>query len=259
MIGTRAPSTPGGIRVGQESQALGEHVAGFEVRDHEHVGLPGDGRSDVLDLRRAEVDGVVEGKRPVEDPARDLAAIGHLTERRGFDSRGHLRVHGLHSGQDRDPHGLDAQRVREVDCVLDDVDLLLEGRSDVDSRIGHDQCRGMVRHVHHEAVTDPARRPQPVPPDHGGHELVRVQTPLHQRFGLAGLDERDGLLGGGVAVRRVDDAEGREIRLEAGRGRGDLLTRSDQDRIDDPERGGLAGGAERGCIAGVRDRDLQRW
>src|SRR5215212_3162443 len=32
---------PGGIRIGQEGQALGQHVAGFEVWDDKDIGLPG--------------------------------------------------------------------------------------------------------------------------------------------------------------------------------------------------------------------------
>jgi hypothetical protein len=53
---------------------------------------------------REEVDGVVEGERPVEDRARDLAAVGHLAERRSLDRRRDLRVHGLHRGENGHPH-----------------------------------------------------------------------------------------------------------------------------------------------------------
>ena len=60
----------GGIRVGQEGQALGEHVAGLEIGHDEHVGLSGDRRSDLLDPGRAEVDRVVERQRSVEDRRR---------------------------------------------------------------------------------------------------------------------------------------------------------------------------------------------
>ena len=220
----RPEHDPGRIRIGQEGQALGQHVAGLEVGDDKHVGLPGNRRSDVLDLGRAEIDGVVEGERPVQDAARDLAAVGHLAERRGFDGGRNLRVHGFHGGQDGDPNGLDAERMREIDGVLDDVDLVLQGRGDVDRRIGHDQGRLMARHVHDEAMADPARRPQAtVPADDSRHQLVRVQAALHQRLGLAGLDERDGFLGGGMAMGRIDDAERREVHLEAVRRRGDFV------------------------------------
>ena len=76
--------------------------------------------------------------------------------------------------------------------------------------------RLMARHVHDEAMADPARRPQAaVAADDRRHQLVRVEAPLHQRLGLAGLDERDGFRGRGMAVRRIDDAAAREVRLEA--------------------------------------------
>ena len=41
----------GGIRARQERQALGQHVAGLEVRHDQHVGPAGDRRDDVLDRR----------------------------------------------------------------------------------------------------------------------------------------------------------------------------------------------------------------
>ena len=66
----RAEHDAGGIRVGQEGQALGQHVAGLEIGHDEHVGLPGDRRDDLLDLRRAEIDGVVERERAVQDRRR---------------------------------------------------------------------------------------------------------------------------------------------------------------------------------------------
>ena len=150
------------------------------------------------------------------------------------------------------------ERVREIDGVLDDVDLVLEGRGNVDRRIGHDQGRLMARHVHDEAMADPARRPQAtVAADDSRHELVGVEAALHQRLGLASLDERDSFLGRGMAMGRVDDAELREVHLEAVRRRSDFVPGPDEDRIDDPERGGFERSAERGRIAGMRHSDPQ--
>ena len=63
----------GGIGVGKEGQALGQHVAGLEIGHDEHVGLTGDGRLDVLDLRGAKIDRVVERKGTIEDGAGNLA------------------------------------------------------------------------------------------------------------------------------------------------------------------------------------------
>ena len=89
------------------------------------------------------------------------------------------------------------------------------------------------------------------------HEFVRVQAALHERLSLAGLDERDGFLGSRMAVGRVHDPHAGEVRREAGGGCGDLVPRPDEDRIDDPERGGLPGGAERAPVAGMDHGDLQ--
>ena len=114
-----------GIGVGHEAQALGQHVAGLQVGHHQDVGLPGDRRRDLLDPGRAQVDGVVQRQRPVEHAAGDLAALGHLAQRRGLDRRRHLRIDGLHRRQDRHLGLFPTQRARQVDRVLHDVHLVL--------------------------------------------------------------------------------------------------------------------------------------
>ena len=48
--------------------------------------LSGDRRLDLLDLRRLQVDGVVERERAIENAARNLAAVGHLAQRGGLDA-----------------------------------------------------------------------------------------------------------------------------------------------------------------------------
>ncbi len=128
----RAEHDAGRVRAREERQALGQHVAGLEIRHDQHVGASGDRRVDLLDLHGLEADRVVERERPVEDAAGDLAAIGHLAQRARLDRRRHLRIDGLHRRQDRDAHLRKAHRVREVDRVLDDVDLVLHRRRDVD-------------------------------------------------------------------------------------------------------------------------------
>ena len=71
MIGTlRAEHDAGRVGAGQERQALGEHVARFEVGHDEHVGPARDRRVDLLDLRRLQADRVVERERAVEDARR---------------------------------------------------------------------------------------------------------------------------------------------------------------------------------------------
>src|SRR3954463_10888411 len=64
----RAQDDAGGIGVGQEGQVLRQHVAGFEVRNDQDVGIPRHGRVDALDARRFRADGVVERQRPFQQP-----------------------------------------------------------------------------------------------------------------------------------------------------------------------------------------------
>ena len=79
----RVPSTmPARIRAGEVLQLLGQHVAGLEIGHEQDVGLPGHRRDDRLGARRFQRDRVVERERPVEHAAGDLAAIGHLAQRR---------------------------------------------------------------------------------------------------------------------------------------------------------------------------------
>ena len=66
------------------------------------------------------------------------------------------------------------QRVRKVDRVLQDVDLFLQRRRDVDGGVGDDQRLVVRRHVHHEAVADAPRRAQArVAPDDGAPSARR--------------------------------------------------------------------------------------
>jgi len=46
--------------------------------------------------------------------------------------------------------------VGEIDRVLNDIDLLLERRRDVDRSVGDDQRSIVVRDIHYEAMADPA-------------------------------------------------------------------------------------------------------
>ena len=79
MIGTRAPSTiPAASAPGEERQALGEHIASFEVGNDEHVRTSGDGGYDLLDRRRLRTDRVVERERPIEQRPGYLTALRHF-------------------------------------------------------------------------------------------------------------------------------------------------------------------------------------
>ena len=93
---------------------------------------PATGESIFLIRAAVEVDRVVERQRAVEDAAGDLPAVGHLAQRAGFDRGRHVRIDRLHRRQDRHVRHRPAQGVREIDRVLDDVDLVLQRGGDVD-------------------------------------------------------------------------------------------------------------------------------
>ena len=163
MIGTlRAEHDAGRVGAGEERQALREHVAGLEVGHDQHVGAARDRRVDLLDRRRLEADRVVERERAVEDAAGDLAAVGHLAQRRRLDRRRHLRVDRLHRRQDRDPH----LRRRRSACARS---IAFCTMSTLSSSVGAMltaasvmiSASAMRRHVHHEAVADAPRGAQP--------------------------------------------------------------------------------------------------
>src|SRR5262249_46080582 len=78
----RTEHDPGRIGAAEENEVLGQHVAGFQVWNDKNLGSPGDRRLYSLDPCRFWIDCIVEGERPVEDPASNLSSIGHLAERR---------------------------------------------------------------------------------------------------------------------------------------------------------------------------------
>jgi hypothetical protein len=82
----RAEHNAGRVRLGKECEILGEHVARLEIGHHENLRVPGDCGFDAFDLGRLRANGIIESKRPVENPAGDLATLGHLAERRGVDA-----------------------------------------------------------------------------------------------------------------------------------------------------------------------------
>jgi hypothetical protein len=57
------------VRLGEERQVFGQHVAGFEIGHDENLGAAGDRGCDAFDLRCFGIDGVVERQRAVEDAA----------------------------------------------------------------------------------------------------------------------------------------------------------------------------------------------
>ncbi|KAG1438706.1 hypothetical protein G6F57_019734 [Rhizopus arrhizus] len=157
------------------------------------VGVAGHARHDALLVRRVARDRVIERQRPIDIAAPDLLAVGHLRQRGGVQRGRHRRVDGLGRAQHRKLRARHTQRPRQVDGVLGDVRLFLQGRCDVDGRVRQDEQLGIRGHRHDECVADAAVRAQPgFAGHHGRHEMVRVQAALHQQGGLAVAHQRHG-------------------------------------------------------------------
>src|SRR5262249_11171090 len=97
----RAEHDPGRVRLGEEREVLGQHVAGFEIGDDENLRTPCDRGFNALDLRRFGIDRIVESKRPVESATRYLPTFGHLAQRGCVDGRRDLGRHHFDGGENR--------------------------------------------------------------------------------------------------------------------------------------------------------------
>ena len=245
----------GAVGVGEEAELLGQHVAGLEVRREQDVRIAGHLRLDALHPGGLLADRVVEGQRPVEQAALDLAAVGHLAQARRVDRRRHLGRDRLDGGENRDLRPLHVERDREVDRVLADVGLVFQRRRDVDRRVGHDQDLVIGRHVHDEDVADaPADAQAGLLRHDRAQQLVGVQAAFHQQLGLAGADQRHRLRGRRMAVRGIHDPDLAEVDAVLGGERLDGGRRADEDRRDQSLRARLDCRRERRVLARVRDR-----
>ena len=105
------------------------------------------------------------------------------------------------------------------------------------------------------------RRPGPqssFPLHHFRQQLIRMQASLHQQLGLAGTDELDSLLGGGLAVRHVDDLDLTEVERKHLRHRGDLALGTDENGSDQPGLARLDRPFEGGFVARIRHCGRER-
>ena len=127
-------------------------------------------------------------------------------------------------------------RVRQVDRVLDDVDFLVEVWRYVDRGVRYYQRIRMARHVHDEAVADPAGGANPgLSRDHGAHQFVRVETALHESFNLARRHQLDCLRGRVLTVLRGDNLHRADIKSCLRSHAAQAFDRTHEHRFDQPE------------------------
>ena len=87
----RAQHYAGRVGARQEGELLGKHIAGFEIGHDENIGLPRHLGDDPFLRGGGRADRVVEGERPVDQAAGDLAAVRHLAKRGGIERRAQFR------------------------------------------------------------------------------------------------------------------------------------------------------------------------
>ena len=171
---------------------------------------PVTGRDEMLDLGRLDADGGIEGQRAIEDAAGDLAAIGHLAQRRRVERGLDLGVDRLDGREQRNLGLGNAQRMGQVDGVLHDVNLVFELRLDVDGRVGDQQGARIGRRIHDEDMADAARGAQAGIALHGDlHQLVGVQAALHHGLGIAAAAHGHAQLGGFAFGFGIEDRDRR--------------------------------------------------
>ena len=164
---------------------------------------------------RFEVHGIVHRQRPIDDPACDLAALGHLGQDRGIDGRGHGRAYRLDRRQKRDLGQGNANGPGQIDGILSDVDLLHQVRRDGDGSVGDEDQAVKVAAVHNEHVAQPSAGPQAaVAPNNGAQEVFCVQMPLHQGANRTISNQRHALFCCANRVGRLDQGNALEVRTE---------------------------------------------
>jgi hypothetical protein len=167
------------------------------------------------------------------------------------------RVNRLNRGQDGHLGCLDAEKVEELNGVLQDLRLGGEVGRDVYRRIGDAEQLRVASHLGHEDVAHtPPRQPEPALfVEQRAHQCVGVNVPFHHGIGLASADQLDGLRGRSrIRWRRSDPVVMRlpvEITASALDGLGD----ADEARLDDPQRMSLPKGLDHQALRGVNYGD----
>ena len=113
-----------GIR--EKAQLLGEDVAGFEIRGKQNVRIAGNRGLNAFGLGRLFADGIVKRQRPIQNAALDLSAFSHLAECGRVDRGRHFRGDGFDGGENRDFWFFQAERDRQIDRVLTDINFVFQ-------------------------------------------------------------------------------------------------------------------------------------
>ena len=119
--------------------------------------------------------------------------------------------------------------MRQLNSILNDLNLLLQAWKDVDRGVSDEQGLGICRHIHNENVADPATRG-----DAGvlaydfGHQLIGMQTALHQSVDFAGAHQCHRVFRCGVAVGLINQMQVGDIERQGGRQGADARLRSDK-------------------------------
>ena len=189
---------------------------------------PATRRDNSLGLGGLHGDGLIEGERAIEDTAGDLAAIGHFAQGRRISVDLIFGDTVSIAERDRDFRAREAECVRKLDGVLNNVNFVFERRVDVDGCISHKQRPRVVGSIDDEDVADPPGGPQLFLVDDRTHEFIGVEAALHQRVDLAIARQHDCLGRCRMAVLRRHKLVAGEVELGLfGRGP-DLCLRPDQ-------------------------------
>ena len=215
---------------------------------------------DALVLGRVRRDGVVERERAVDDAALDLSAAVHLREQRGVDGRRHVGVDYLDGGESGDLRAGDAEGVRELDDVLDDVDLDLDVGIHVEGGVGDEEYAVVALDLVDVDVGEGLSAAEALfLVEDAAQEVRGGDHALHDYLGLTGRDELDGLeRRGGFSALLVDYLVVGEVYAERS---GDFLNLVLVAYEDGVGYSGLAGafdGLHDLGVFGARDADLLR-
>ena len=208
----------------------------FEIRHDQYSGAARHQRGDPLGFRGFHIDSIIHGERAIDKASLDLATLGHLCQNGGIERGRDFGGDRLDRGKHANPRLFHAKCQCQIDCVLGDVDLVLQIGGDVDRGVGDQQQVIEARNVHDENMGQPPRAAQAAILLHDlMQQLVRVQMALHDRLSQALQDQRDGLGRCLVRAAGLDHLVARYVAARSFRRFLDQAPVANQDRLDDAQ------------------------